>query len=60
MQRYDEALAQCNRDIEFAPGYAQAIASRSKTYGQMKRYGKALADLKRLLNLSPSDRPPGI
>jgi hypothetical protein len=30
MQRYDEDLAQCNRDIELDPGYAGAIASRGE------------------------------
>jgi regulator of sirC expression with transglutaminase-like and TPR domain len=47
MQRHDEALAQCNRDIGLNPGDALAFARRGETYRRLKRYGEALADLKR-------------
>ncbi len=56
MQRPDEALAQCNRDIELNPGDAWAIARRGRAQWQMKRHGEALADLKRLRKLMGSDR----
>ena len=58
MERYDEALARCNRAIELDPGYAVAIAARAGTYRDMKRYGKALTDLKRSLKVNFSDKHP--
>lgn len=33
------------------PGHAWAIARRYHTYRRMRRYGKALADIKRLFRL---------
>jgi tetratricopeptide (TPR) repeat protein len=57
MQRHDEALAQCNRDIGLNPGDALAFVRRGETYRRLKRYGEALADLKRLRKLIGSGRP---
>jgi len=50
-QRYDQALADFNQAIELGPGYAWAIGRRGRTHWQMKRYGEAVADLKRLPRL---------
>jgi tetratricopeptide (TPR) repeat protein len=47
MRRCDEALADLDRAIELDPGNADAFVDRAKIYWRMKRYGKALAELKR-------------
>jgi tetratricopeptide (TPR) repeat protein len=51
MKCYDQALADYNRAIELNPSHSWVIAGRGHTYLVMRRYGKALADLKRGLKL---------
>jgi tetratricopeptide (TPR) repeat protein len=63
MKRYDEALADHNRAVELDPSHIWVIASRGHTYLVMRRFGKALADLKRGLKIAFSgggsqDRDP--
>ena len=53
--RYDEALSDFNRVINFDPDHQWAIAGRGETYRLASRYDEALTDFSRAIDLDPDD-----
>jgi len=53
--RYEEALADHNRAIEFDPANAMAYNNRGLTLGKMQRWKEALADYSQAIKIDPTD-----
>ena len=53
--RLDLALADFNKALAKAPGYAAAYQGRGCAYGRKGQYDQAIADLNRALEINPQD-----
>jgi tetratricopeptide (TPR) repeat protein len=54
LQRYDEALADCNKSIKLNPKDAFAFSVRSKIYDRLKKYDEAMGDVTKAIELDPN------
>jgi serine/threonine-protein kinase len=57
-RRFDDAVAQCDRTIEFDPGYYQAYLFRGMTLIQQGKLGEAIRDLEKAASLPDVPGPP--
>jgi len=51
--RYEQAIADFTKALEFMPGTAEAYAGRARSLAKLKRYDRALADYTKLIELDP-------
>lgn len=51
--RYEQAVADFTKALEFMPGTAEAYSGRARAQEKLKRYDRALADYSKLIELNP-------
>ncbi|MFC2024283.1 tetratricopeptide repeat protein [Chloroflexota bacterium] len=52
--RYDEAIEECNKAIEFDPNLADAYVNRATAYGYKRQYDLAIDDCNKAIELDPN------
>lgn len=54
MKKYDEAIADSSKALEFNPDYMKALLRRAELYERVEKYDDALDDYKKALERDPS------
>eukprot|EP01102_Stenamoeba_stenopodia_P003603 TRINITY_DN13789_c0_g1_i1.p1 TRINITY_DN13789_c0_g1~~TRINITY_DN13789_c0_g1_i1.p1 ORF type:complete len:253 (+),score=64.05 TRINITY_DN13789_c0_g1_i1:103-759(+) len=56
LTQYDEVVKDCTSALELDVNYVKAISRRGTAYERLNKYGDALADFKKVVELTPNDK----
>ncbi|KAK8950726.1 hypothetical protein KSP39_PZI004147 [Platanthera zijinensis] len=54
-EKYDDAIKECNEALELNPSYVKALLRRAEAHEKLEHYEESIADLKKSMELDPSN-----
>ncbi|XLS79173.1 hypothetical protein HN51_063398, partial [Arachis hypogaea] len=53
--KYDSTVKECTQALELNPAYIKALARRGEAHDKLEHFEEAIADMKRILEIDPSN-----
>nr|CAB3465701.1 unnamed protein product [Digitaria exilis] len=54
--KHDETIKECTKALELNPSYLKALIRRAEAHEKLEHYEEAIADLKKVIELDPSNQ----
>ncbi|KAI4354433.1 hypothetical protein L6164_003294 [Bauhinia variegata] len=55
MGKYDNTVKECTKALELNPGYVKALVKRGEAHEKLEHFEEAIADMKKILEIDPSN-----